>query len=189
MRPQDFERAIKKARRAHITRPPRSWTPNQIIAYNLKRVREGNAMSQKTAAKHCAEYLGREWSVASWSAAEVSANPDKRPRKFTADDIVGFSQAFDVPVSYFFALPRLEDGDVIVTADTPTAKVVPAASYAAKQVAEHESIQELQSMPGELYDIAEKLETLRDTIDGLIQPPPGEPEVPGPRLFEERSDG
>lgn len=79
-------------------------TANQIVAYNLMRVRKALNLTQEQAATRLEPHLGVCWSKAVYSAAERSYE-GKRIRRFTADDIAAFSIAFDAPVEYFFRRP------------------------------------------------------------------------------------
>lgn len=87
---------------------PERLTANQLVAYNLTRIRKAQGLSQEQARGLLRPYLGSDWSKAAYSAAERSYN-GKRVRQFTADDLVALSLAFSVPVAYFFLPPRQED--------------------------------------------------------------------------------
>jgi transcriptional regulator with XRE-family HTH domain len=87
---------------------PQSLSANQLVAYNLARIRKALGLSQDEAAGRLEPYLGVRWSKAVYSAAERSYD-GKRVRQFTADDLVAMSLAFGVPVSYFLLPPRPED--------------------------------------------------------------------------------
>jgi hypothetical protein len=88
---------------------PESLTANQLVAYNLMRIRRTLGLSQEEAAKRLEPYMaGKRWSKAVYSAAERSYHGN-RIRHFSADDLVGMSLAFSVPVAYFFLPPRPED--------------------------------------------------------------------------------
>lgn len=82
----------------------RRWSANQLVAYNLRRARELREMTQQAAGAKLAEYLGKPWSAAGWSAAEQSIE-GKRIRQFTPNEILAFAHLFDVPPSYFFMPP------------------------------------------------------------------------------------
>jgi len=82
-------------------------TVNQIVARNLRRARLEHRWTQEDAAARLLPYLGVEWSKATYSAAERSAEKTERIRRFTADDLVAFATAFERPVLYFF-LPPLD---------------------------------------------------------------------------------
>lgn len=83
-------------------------TANQLVAYNLARIRKALGLSQEQAAKQLEPYLGEHWSKAVYSAAERSYH-GKRVRHFTADDLTALSLAFGVPVTYFLMPPRPDD--------------------------------------------------------------------------------
>lgn len=83
-------------------------TVNQIVAYNLRRAREQRGLTQEQAAERLEPHLGVRWSKASYSAAERSAERSQRLRRFSADEIVAFSAAFELPVTFFFLPPANE---------------------------------------------------------------------------------
>jgi transcriptional regulator with XRE-family HTH domain len=88
---------------------PQSLTANQLVAYNLMRIRKTLGLSQEQAAKRLEPYLaGKRWSKAVYSAAERSYHGN-RIRQFNADDLVAMALAFGVPIAYFFLPPRPED--------------------------------------------------------------------------------
>jgi transcriptional regulator with XRE-family HTH domain len=76
-------------------------TPNQVVAYNLTRARELKGWTQDQAAEALEPYLGVRWSKASVSQAERSV-AGGFVRNFTADEIVAFARAFNLPVTWFF---------------------------------------------------------------------------------------
>ena len=78
-------------------------TPNQIIAYNLRRARFERGLTQEEATALLSPYLGVKWSKAVYSAAERSAERPGRIRRFSADDLMAFAAAFDLPVAFFMA--------------------------------------------------------------------------------------
>lgn len=86
---------------------PLFWglTPNQLVGYNLFCARRERGWTQAQAAEALEPHLGVRWTVAQVSAAERSVD-GTRIRQFTADDIVAFAQAFELPISYFFVPPR-----------------------------------------------------------------------------------
>ena len=47
-------------------------TPNQVVAYNLTRAREGKGWTQDEAADALAPYLGKRWCPSSGSLANLS---------------------------------------------------------------------------------------------------------------------
>jgi transcriptional regulator with XRE-family HTH domain len=86
-------------------------TPNQVVAYNLRRARNRLGLTQEEAAQRLAAFLGREWSKATFSANERSWDNADRVKEFTADDLAAMAQAFEVPITYFFVPPGVdEDG-------------------------------------------------------------------------------
>lgn len=88
-------------------------TPNQIVAANLALAREMNGWTQEQAAKEIAPYLGKQWSKATFSVAERSVDGD-RVRDFSADELLAFSRAFELPVTWFLIPPEpmAEDDEV-----------------------------------------------------------------------------
>ena len=87
---------------------PDCITANQLVAYNLMRIRKTLGLSQEEAAKRLSPYIGAEWSKTVYSTTERSYHGN-RVRQFTADDLLAFSRAFGVPIIYFFLPPRPED--------------------------------------------------------------------------------
>ena len=79
-------------------------TANQLVAYNLRRARELRELTQEEAAELLEPYLGVRWSKGSFSAAERSV-AGERTREFSADELLAFSAAFDLPVTWFFLPP------------------------------------------------------------------------------------
>lgn len=80
-------------------------TPNQVVAYNLRRARLERGMSQGEAAAVLEPYLGERWSAASYSLAERSVYRPERIKHFSADEIVALARAFDKSVEWFFQEP------------------------------------------------------------------------------------
>lgn len=95
-------------------------TANQIVAFNLARAREWKNWTQDEAADALEPYLGKRWSKASFSQAERSI-AGKFIRQFTADEILAFARAFDLPIGWFFMPPPpwSDKPRVPVTLDTP----------------------------------------------------------------------
>lgn len=81
------------------------YTVNQIVAYNLAAARKSKGWTQTEAASQLAPFLGITWSKATLSAAERSFSNPERIRQFTADDIIAFASAFELPIQYFFIPP------------------------------------------------------------------------------------
>jgi hypothetical protein len=93
-----------------------AWTPNQIVAHNISKARLLRAWTQDQAAEACAPYLGTRLSPASWSALERSVDGG-RIREITADELVGFARAFDLPIGFFLTPPSAWDNHVVDTPD------------------------------------------------------------------------
>ncbi len=86
-------------------RPPYfGLTPNQVVAFNLTQAREWKQWTQDEAAEALEPYLGVRWSKATFSQAERSV-AGRFIRNFTADEIVAFARAFELPVTWFFMPP------------------------------------------------------------------------------------
>ena len=88
---------------------PKALTPNQIVAANLARARKERGWTQDQAAEFLAPLLGFRWSKATFSVAERSVDGD-RIRDFSADELVAFSIAFGLPITWFLIPPEPEDG-------------------------------------------------------------------------------
>jgi hypothetical protein len=80
-------------------------SPDQVVAWNLERIRRERGWSQSEAAQALAPYLGHRLSRAAFSQAERSLY-SRKIRRFDADEIVAFCRAFEVPVPYFFGPPE-----------------------------------------------------------------------------------
>ena len=50
------------------------YTPNQLVAYNLARIRKQQGLTQEQTVELLTPFLGARWSVASLSAAERSVD-------------------------------------------------------------------------------------------------------------------
>lgn len=98
---------MTKRRTKEDRQAPLFWglTPNQLVGYNLFCARQERRWTQAQAAEALEPHLGVRWTVAQVSAAERSID-GTRIRQFTADDLVAFAQAFEVPITYFFLPPR-----------------------------------------------------------------------------------
>ena len=79
-------------------------TPNQVVAHNLTQAREWRGWTQDQLAEALEPYLGKRWSKASVSQAERSV-AGRFIRQFTADEIVAFARALDLPLGWFFMPP------------------------------------------------------------------------------------
>jgi transcriptional regulator with XRE-family HTH domain len=94
-------------------------TGDQLVAFNLRRVREQRGWTQKEAAERLEPFLGVRWSSGTFSIAENSYRPGRRRRRFHGDDVLAFALCFDVPVAEFWRPPGPSDelGDVIISPD------------------------------------------------------------------------
>jgi transcriptional regulator with XRE-family HTH domain len=93
---------------AEISDTP-TWSINQVVAYNLQKVRRAAGLSQQVVAMMLSTNTNRNWSVAALSAAERSWASD-RIRRFDANELVAFAKIFKVPVSHFL-IPPHDDGE------------------------------------------------------------------------------
>jgi transcriptional regulator with XRE-family HTH domain len=83
-------------------------TGNQLVAQNLRLARELRGLTQEQAAERLEPFLGARWSKATFSAAERSAVEGTRAREFSADELLAFANAFDLPLFWFFLPVDLE---------------------------------------------------------------------------------
>ena len=79
-------------------------SPDQIVAWNLKRARLLRGWTQVEAAKRLAPHIGVHWSKATYSGAERSVSSN-RIRQFSADELLAFSLTFDFPIPLFLVPP------------------------------------------------------------------------------------
>jgi len=86
-------------------------TANQLVALNLRLARHLRGWTQAEAAEKLEPFLGVLWSRASFSVAEHSID-GKRIRHFSADEILAFALAFELPISWFLLPPGGEDAQV-----------------------------------------------------------------------------
>ena len=82
------------------------WTPAQVVAYNVRRLRQDRRWSQAEAAERCGPYMprGEPWSPQVWSMMEQSVK-GQRVRAFTADELVGLALGFGAPLAALFLPP------------------------------------------------------------------------------------
>ena len=134
----------------------RQMSANQLVAYNLRRARQGRDWTQEQAAQALEQYRGGpRWSVASWSAAETSTTSG-RIREFTADEILAFAALFEKSVAYFFTPPEALKQVIVGQPDAPRSHISRAQLEAAIE-------------GGALieYEAAAELRRIADTLDGL----------------------
>ena len=92
------------------------YTPNQLVAYNLARIRKQQGLTQDQTVELLTPFLGMRWSVASLSAAERSVD-GKRVKEFNADELIALSRAFDVPLALWFTPPPADEYPRVATPD------------------------------------------------------------------------
>ena len=92
------------------------YTPNQLVAYNLARIRKQQGLTQEQTVELLTPFLGVRWSVASLSAAERSID-GKRVKEFNADELIALSRAFDVPLAFWFTPPPADEQSRLATPD------------------------------------------------------------------------
>ena len=81
-----------------------TWTPNQVVAGNLVRLRQRRGLTQAEVARLLSSVACKEWTKAMVALTERSVTGN-RVREFTADDLVTLARALDVPVLYFLTPP------------------------------------------------------------------------------------
>ena len=64
-----------------------TWTPNQVVASNLIRLRQRRNLTQAEAARKLSDYSPKAWTEPMVAHAERSITGN-RIREFTADDLV-----------------------------------------------------------------------------------------------------
>lgn len=90
------------------------FDPDLLTSWNLRKARELRGWTQAEATERLHTF-GLPWSTASLSDAERAWTPDGRQREFTASDLVVFSLAYDVPLSFWFLPPPPEErGEIVV---------------------------------------------------------------------------
>jgi hypothetical protein len=80
-------------------------SPNQLVAFNLNRLRHGHEWSSMEAASRLGELLGRTISLSSYSALERSV-AGRRIKRFDADEIFAVAFLFDVGLWTLFEVPE-----------------------------------------------------------------------------------
>jgi transcriptional regulator with XRE-family HTH domain len=80
-------------------------SPNQVIAYNLERLRKERGWTARDTAEQLGNLLGRNISVASYSAMERSVKTERK-KMFDADEIVAIAAVFKVAIWTLFEPPR-----------------------------------------------------------------------------------
>lgn len=89
-------------------------SPNQIVAFNIEKLRRERGWGAQETANRLGSILGKEISLASYSAMERSIE-GRRIKHFDADEIFAFARVFGVrvwtlfcpPINYHFARVRM----------------------------------------------------------------------------------
>lgn len=92
-----------------------NWSPNAVVGYNLRRIRERRGWTHEQAAERLEPYLGVRWKRSAFSLAEKT-KPEGRVRQFSADEIVAMSLAFEVPLWWWFIPPVGKHGPEAIEA-------------------------------------------------------------------------
>ena len=103
-----------------------TYTPNQVVAANLRKARKDRGWKQRDAAEAVSRHIGERWSPEVFSAVERSVT-GARVRKFTADDLLALARAFELPVAYFLFPP--EEAGAIRTREAPDAPTLTPQEY------------------------------------------------------------
>jgi transcriptional regulator with XRE-family HTH domain len=82
-------------------------TPNQIVAYNLRRARGELTLQQALDRLRAA---GIEWSSVQTLHKAERAAEEPAGRRFTMEDLVAMARAFDLPVVWFLLPPSGDEG-------------------------------------------------------------------------------
>jgi transcriptional regulator with XRE-family HTH domain len=102
---RDFAAGVEKQLGdAREARALPTLTADGLVSYNLLRAREFRGYTQAQAAERISAALGKPWSVPVYAAAE-RAHRSSRVKEFSADELLALSQAFDVPLSWWFLPP------------------------------------------------------------------------------------
>jgi len=85
-----------------------TYSPNQVVAYNMGRARALRGWTQEQAANELSHFLTHRMSRASYSAIERSIGGG-RVKQFSADELVALARGFSLPLLWFFLPPPLDD--------------------------------------------------------------------------------
>jgi len=86
----------------------RTYSPNQVVAYNVGRARALRGWTQQQAASELSNHLEKRMSRASYSAMERSIGGG-RIKQFSADEMVALARGFNLPLLWFLLPPPLDD--------------------------------------------------------------------------------
>ena len=88
------------------------WSFNQVVAHNLRRVRESRGMTQTAACQATRSFMpGGGWTPAVWSAAERSVR-GTRIRKFDADELAAIAAGLGVSIVALVLPPNPDENPV-----------------------------------------------------------------------------
>jgi transcriptional regulator with XRE-family HTH domain len=227
---QSFASQVEKQLRdAQEAREHPPLTFDGLVSYNLLRARELRGYTQAQAAERISAALAKPWSVQVYAAAE-RAHRSTRVKEFSADELHALSQAFDLPLSWWFLPPaptsqvKVRNGDREFTGEDIIEWIFPHPAsiesaalndrtkqlfnqFAAAQASGQANLNSylgyihrrnaglqamafsafkaagLESVPGELMDIARRWQQALGTLQADLQhnglpevPPPGEAE-------------
>jgi hypothetical protein len=91
------------------------FTPNQVVAWNLRRLREEAGLSQPRLAELMAHH-GLAWTAFTVSDAELAADRQRRGRRFSPDEIILLATLFCVTPTALLLPPTPSDVDAEVVA-------------------------------------------------------------------------
>jgi transcriptional regulator with XRE-family HTH domain len=84
---------------------------NQLVAYNLRRLREDHGLTQERVALTLSGWRGgKPWTSSSFSVAEQSVNDGSRKREFDANELLALALTFNTQVGELFRSPPDVDG-------------------------------------------------------------------------------
>jgi len=84
--------------------PPSEIDLNQVVAYNIREVRQLRGWTQEELAERLEPYLGQRLSQAGVSAIERAWDGERR-REFDAHELLMYAMVFDLPIIWFLLPP------------------------------------------------------------------------------------
>jgi transcriptional regulator with XRE-family HTH domain len=155
----------------------RVYRPNQIVAYNLRRLRTERGWSQMDAAGRLAPFLGVVWTSANFSVAERHwPKEGQKVREFGADEIVAFAAVFGVGIDALFQPPP--DAGTVRPGGGTTG--LPVDAYRGLLVPLQAERQELTELEGRARDLLAGMRDLGIDPSALL------PDLPEPSVEEMR---
>jgi hypothetical protein len=157
----------------------RVYRPNQIVAYNLRRLRTEKGWSQMDAAGRLAPYLGVVWTSANFSVAERHwPKEGQKVREFGADEIVAFAAVFGVGIDALFQPPP--DAGTVHPGGGTTG--LPVDAYRELLVPLQAERQELTELEGRARELLAGMQALGIDPSALL------PDLPEPSVEEIRRE-